>query len=82
MGNQQQTLKDNKRNICAPTDSQQPIFTSFIKSPVSKQSNQKIGMNRGDDSIDDTDQSSIEEEEEDDEPWAIRFAEMLRIEIA
>lgn len=39
----------------------------------------KIGMNAGDDSIDDCCQSSIIEQEE---PWALRFAEMFRLEAA
>ena len=41
--------------------------------------NSKIGMNAGDDSIDDCCQSSIIEQEE---PWALRFAEMFRLEAA
>lgn len=42
-----------------------------------------IGMNKGDDTFE-CDQSSIADDanSESDEPWAIRFAEMLRLEIA
>ena len=39
-------------------------------------------MNKGDDTFYDSEQSSISEVEDEAEPWAVRFAEMLRIEVA
>lgn len=39
-------------------------------------------MSKGDDTFYDSEESTISEVHEEAEPWAVRFAEMLRIEIA
>lgn len=56
------------------------IITPINRSPGCKSDKIKVGMNNGDDSY--CDISSMSEAGETEEPWAIRFAEMLRLSVA
>ena len=82
MGNQQQNIYKCIENRSSRRHEQSTLIPK-ISSPGCKSPNYKVGMNMGDDSVDDFNQSSFSEVvSEDDEPWAVRFAEMFRIEVA
>lgn len=59
------------------------MSTIINRSPGCKSPQSKIEMNNGDDTFCDSELSAMSEEPtQNEEPWAIRFAEMLRIEVA
>lgn len=82
MGNQQQSIYTCIENKSSRLHEQSILETTITRSPGCKSPNYKIGIAKGDDTIDDINQSSVSEVAQEEEPWAVRFAEMFRIEVA
>ena len=80
MGNQQQNLLACQQDNATQMHDISTIMAPIARSPGCKSDKIQVGMNKGDDTY--CDISSSIEAGECEEPWAIRFAEMLRLTVA